>query len=182
MANKERVKDEYFMTGCQYYIAGRYAAFAWLNPVVGNLLHHAIEMYLKGTLSIMKTTAELKKLGHHLPSLWREFKAQIGDASLDRFDGPISTLHDFEEIRYPEPVLEKGMLSTIEIIKEKSGETGGGQSTKMPQYKLCVQEIDELVAAIFVAASRNPKAFSRFSDHAKQYLGKANVEISLIKT
>jgi hypothetical protein len=39
---------EFFKTGCQYYLAGRYAAFAGLNPVTGNLLRHAVENFLKG--------------------------------------------------------------------------------------------------------------------------------------
>ena len=39
---------QYFRFGTQYYVAGRYAALVWLIPVAGNLLHHAIEMYLKG--------------------------------------------------------------------------------------------------------------------------------------
>jgi hypothetical protein len=39
---------EFFKTGCQHYLAGRYAAFAGLNPVIGNVLHRAIENFLKG--------------------------------------------------------------------------------------------------------------------------------------
>jgi hypothetical protein len=31
--------DAFFKTGCQYYVAGRFAAFAWFHPVVGNLFH-----------------------------------------------------------------------------------------------------------------------------------------------
>jgi hypothetical protein len=47
--------DAFFKTGSQYYIAGRFAAFAWFHPVAGNLFHHAIEMYLKGALSKTKS-------------------------------------------------------------------------------------------------------------------------------
>jgi hypothetical protein len=40
----DRERERFFSTACDYYIAGRFAAFAGLNPVVGNLLYHAIEM------------------------------------------------------------------------------------------------------------------------------------------
>ena len=43
--------EEFFRTAGQYYVAGRYAAFAGFIPVTGNLLHHAIELFLKGGLS-----------------------------------------------------------------------------------------------------------------------------------
>ena len=33
------------------YAVGRYAVFAGLNPTAGNLLHHAVEMCLKGALA-----------------------------------------------------------------------------------------------------------------------------------
>jgi len=33
-----------------YYAVGRYAVFAGLNPTAGNLLHHAVEMCLKGAV------------------------------------------------------------------------------------------------------------------------------------
>jgi hypothetical protein len=53
------VKGAFFDTGSQYYIAGRYAVFAALIPIAGNILHHAIEQLLKGALS---ETVSLKHL------------------------------------------------------------------------------------------------------------------------
>jgi hypothetical protein len=72
----------FFQNACQYYVAGRYAAFAALNPVAGNLLHHAIEHFLKGGLSKTKSLAELKRLGHSLPKIWAAFKTQVNDPVL----------------------------------------------------------------------------------------------------
>ena len=44
-----------------YYAVGRYAVFAGLNPTAGNLLHHAVEMCLKGALAKKgKSTDDLK--------------------------------------------------------------------------------------------------------------------------
>jgi hypothetical protein len=80
--------DAFFKTGSQYYIAGRFAAFAWLHPVAGNLFHHAIEMYLKGALSKTKSLSDLRKLSHDLLSGWAAFKVHANDRALDHDCGP----------------------------------------------------------------------------------------------
>jgi HEPN domain-containing protein len=69
-----------------YYAGGRYAVFAGLNPAAGNLLHHAVEMCLKGALAKKgKSPDDLKKLRHGLPKIWKEFKAQYPE-DLGSFD------------------------------------------------------------------------------------------------
>jgi hypothetical protein len=94
--------EEFFKTAGQYYVGGRYAAFAGLIPVTGNLFHHAVEMYLKGGLSKQGTSlADLKKLYHHLPNIWTKYKAMFNDKALDQFDDAIASLARFEDIRYP---------------------------------------------------------------------------------
>ena len=95
----DRECERFFSTACDYYIAGRFAAFARLNPVVGNLLHHAVEMYLKGALAKTKSLTDLKSFLHNLPKLWEAFKQQANDAALTRFDTTIADLHQFEDIR-----------------------------------------------------------------------------------
>jgi hypothetical protein len=68
----------FFSSAAQYYVAGRFGVFAALNPVAANLMHHAIEMYLKGALLKLKTKTlkDLKdKFGHSLPKSWAAFKA-----------------------------------------------------------------------------------------------------------
>ena len=42
--------DLFFDSAMQYYVAGRGAFFAKLTPVAANLLHHAVEMFLKGAI------------------------------------------------------------------------------------------------------------------------------------
>jgi hypothetical protein len=166
--------DAFFKTGSQYYIAGRFAAFASFHPVVGNLFHHAIEMYLKGALSKTKSLSDLRKLSHDLPGIWAAFKVQAHDRALDRFDATIAGLDDYEELRYPHSVIAKGMESTINIIRSSlpTGAARGG--TSIPRYEVCVQDIDELVDVIFTAASRNPKVYLRFNDSAREFLTKDN--------
>ena len=172
--------EVFFSTATQYYVAGRYGTFAGLVPVVGNLLHHAVEIYLKGGLSKRKNLAELKKLRHDLPGVWRGFKAQFRDGSLDQFDGGVSTLHAFEELRYPDSVLKKGMSCLVSIERPSSGATTDVATASSPQYDLYLQEVDGLIANIFVVASINPKYFmgSR-NKHAKQYLDEENAESGL---
>jgi hypothetical protein len=77
----DRERERFFSSACDYYIAGRFAAFARLNPVVGNLLHHAIEMYLKGALAKTKSLVALDKgFKHNFPKLWKAFKQHANDA------------------------------------------------------------------------------------------------------
>jgi hypothetical protein len=170
----DRERERFFSSACDYYIAGRFAAFAGLNPVVGNLLHHAIEMYLKGALAKTKSLAELDKgFKHNLPKLWEAFKQQTNDAALKRFDSTISDLHRFEDIRYPDSILAKGMGATVEIVRSTIPTVYKGPA--VPLYRVCVQEIDELVEAIFSAASLNPRYFfDRGQPLVREFLIKEN--------
>jgi hypothetical protein len=168
--------DEFFKIGSQYYIAARFAAFAWFHPVVGNLFHHAIEMYLKGALSKTKNLSDLRKLSHNLPRIWSAFKVQANDPALDRFGAVITGLHDYEELRYPDSVLTKGMESAIHIVRSSPSTMGAATgATSLPHYQICVQDIDELTDVIFAAASRNPKAYLlMLNKTAREFLTKEN--------
>lgn len=177
--------DLFFANGCQYYIAGRYAAFAGLVPVVGNVLHHAIEHFLKGSLSKTKSLKQLRDLNHNLPKIWDAFKTQANDPTLARFDDVIGTLHEFEDIRYPDSVVSNGMQCTIDITKAARDVVKAMNDAllppstptlSVPPYTLCLEEIDELVGAIFVAAGRNPRFYfpPSLKPEAKEYLFKEN--------
>jgi hypothetical protein len=172
--------EEFFKTAGQYYVTGRYAAFAGFIPVTGNLFHHAVEMFLKGGLSKNGLSlAELKKLSHNLPNCWTKFKTTFNSPALNKFDNTISSLHRFEDIRYPDLIVEKGMLAAINITKQAPLINTSGPE---PTYELCVQDIDALIAQVFVTASANPSAFLNLRFHkpeAKKYLTEQNVETSL---
>ena len=66
--------DHLFISaGMHYYVAGRYAVFAGLNPTAANLLHHAVEMALKGALAKKGMDLKaLKGLSYDLPRIWRD--------------------------------------------------------------------------------------------------------------
>lgn len=151
----------YFSLAVQYYVAGRYAVYAGLNPVAGNLLHHAIELAMKGHFSRTLGSADLKeKYKHSLNPLWRDFKSSISDPALDRFDRTVRELDQFETIRYPDHIEQHGMLSLIAPYRRAEEAKG---PTKLPfpvpRYKLYLPEVDELLETLFVAASVNPLVF-----------------------
>jgi hypothetical protein len=187
--DSEHMQDIFFSTGTQYYIAGRFAAFAALNPVAGNLMHHAIEHFLKGGLAKTKSLEDLKRLGHKLPKIWNEFKAQTNDPTLAQFDGVVSTLNDFENIRYPDDAV-RVMQSRFDVTKAGAAAVAAMMTTgsipsssSLSEYKLVVEEIDELVAAIFGAASRNLRAYMgrAFMPEAQEYIIKDNAVRAIVE-
>ena len=92
----EQVKDEYFFTACDYYVAGRFAFWARSMSICGTQFHHALEMFLKGHLLLAYTVDEVSALGHDLPKIWELFKRTVGDPRLDAFDRMIGNVHAFE--------------------------------------------------------------------------------------
>lgn len=171
-----------FQTAGQYYVAGRYSAFAGFIPVAGNLLHHAVEMYLKGGLSKKGyNRALIKDLGHDLERIWERFKNEYPDPALNTFDQVIPQLDRFEGIRYPGPKLDRGMCAVINIPRAITVHPLGPS----PVYELCVQDIDHLVAVLFKTVSANPVAFLTahfLQPIALDYLKKDNDASSLIQS
>jgi hypothetical protein len=139
----------------QYYVAGRQGARAALIPVHGNLLHHAIEMYLKAALLGTLTLEQMKRTpySHDLTALWKEFKKKVGDPALAGFDGTVKALHAFEVIRYPEKIAEMGMVATVAWGPSPTVASVGGP----PTYEVVISEVDALVLQVLRRASINPK-------------------------
>ena len=163
--------DHLFISaGMHYYVAGRYAVFAGLNPTAANLLHHAVEMALKGALAKKGMDLKaLKGLSHDLPRIWREFTAQYGiDGST--FDGVIAELQKFESVRYPDEIVKQGLKSEI----------GRGKPTGLPSgdttHALWLGEIDALMDKVFTVGSISHKAFVSClpMPEARDYLIKEN--------
>ena len=180
---QRRSLELFFSRATQYYVSGRYAVLAGLIPVAGNLLHHAIEMYLKGALCKTMTLGELKdKFSHNLPKIWNDFKAQIEDSGLDSFDTLITSLHDFEELRYPDSVLSKGMAAMLGVKRLTNAEVAT-PGVSVPTYELYLEEIDALVDKIFHVASVNPAFFvGSLNPKAREYLKEANVRTERLST
>ncbi|SHH15171.1 hypothetical protein [Bradyrhizobium erythrophlei] len=143
---------------------------------------------------------ELRKHSHRLPRLWDAFKAEIGGADFSRFDPAIAALHAYEYLRYPDDALKNGMASTISSHRDLAGNTGlplppglppeisaniarrRASLPKVPTYELCLQDVDEMVEAIFAAAKVNPRSFSSQANlKAQQVLVDGNLASGLLK-
>jgi HEPN domain-containing protein len=158
----ERLWYLYFDIGLDYHVAARFAFVEQFNPIVGNLFHHAIEMYLKGALCRTHDEYERRRLGHRLTKIWKRFKVENPDR--------------YERIRYPEEILRKGMISSINFSRAAvpSPSTVGSRRPE-PRYDLFVDELDALAKEIFLKASVNGKAFtSGMRQGALNYLQNQN--------
>jgi hypothetical protein len=157
----ERLKDEYFFTASQYYVSGRFAFWTRSMGICGNLLHHAIELFLKGHLLLTRSTAERKDFGHNLPLIWQHFKATVGDPRLAAFDRTIDHVHAFEALRYPDIVIEKEALFHFEVTRVDLDKSRAVDKVpgNPPRYLLALEEVDRLVSVLFEVCDRNPKPF-----------------------
>jgi hypothetical protein len=163
----------FFSSGTQYYVTGRFGVLAHQMPVAGNLIHHAIEMYLKGALAKKMSLEQLRKLSHYLPNLWNTFKENFPSANSDSFDNLVLSLHTFEDIRYPDSVINKGMALASGVIRgtSKINPKPVPDKPAVPVYELYLDEVDSLVDHIFQLASVNPAFFlGGLSQTAREYL------------
>jgi len=174
---------EFFRAGSQYYVVGRFSVLTGQTPVAGNLLHHTIEMFLKGALSKSMSLKELKnKLGHELMKTWIEFKQRANEPGLDRFDKTVDQLSQFESIRYPDKTLQSGAAIKFDVTRSaaldmarSASALGSTKVMTVPEYSLCLEDIDEMVAAIFRIASRNPAAYLNFlNPEARRFFSQGN--------
>jgi len=152
-----------------------YATVARFIPISGNLVHHAIEFYLKGALIDELDDRARRKFRHNLQKLWKRYKQQRRNPALDKFDETISDINKFERIRYPEEILRLGMLAEIGPVRNTFTPPPGHRQPKAARYRLVLDEVDELVKLIFQIENVNPTFFTQTLDeHAKRYLDHQN--------
>lgn len=169
--------EKFFRIAVEYYLNGRAAAFCGCLLTTGNLLHHAVEMMLKGELSRRVSLANLKdnkKFGHSLPKCWSAFKACFPSEDLSEFDLMISELDPFETIRYPDKILAEGAAIGIGFTKGRvihSAKIAGA----VPQYQMGIGAVDAFFARAMRLCHINPKAYFVFlSEHGHEMLTKHN--------
>ncbi|SBV37671.1 hypothetical protein STPYR_12614 [uncultured Stenotrophomonas sp.] len=132
---------ELYPLALQHYVAGRMLALQLQTHVAGNILHHAVELFLKAELSPTATIDELKnKYRHNLKKIWVAYKALHSDVP-DDFASTIADLDAFEEIRYPSAEKES-IGHRYALFKELAALHLMPQST----YSLVLESIDELIA------------------------------------
>ena len=171
----ERVQIEFIRSAIHYFIAGRFSAIAHLFPVSGNLLHHAIEMLLKGVLAKNHTLNQLAGFRHDLVSIWAAFKKVFTYSDLSQFDSVIEKLHRFERIRYPDKLLVEGMSAQFARFRDDFVKSENGNNPKTQVYNLVMEEIDDLVTAIFTLSKMNPLFYCEsLSDEARHFLLRHN--------
>jgi hypothetical protein len=154
-----------------YYVVGRMAAMAHLMPVHGNLLHHAVELFLKTALVGTIPVEQMKKTpySHDLRELWRAFKLRHTNPAFGRFDDTVDALHRFEYIRYPDKIVDQGILTTIQWTRSTFATvTGTGSGSRpLPVYDFVIEEVDHLIVEILQSASLNPKLLSAGVQHPR---------------
>ena len=170
----EDLRELYFNAATQYYVVGRYAVFSGLTPVAGNLLHHAVEMALKGHLASSLSVSDLKDYKHSLSRLWRIFRKSLPTADLKKYDTMVARLDQFETIRYPEHIAKHGMLVQHDAAKVRH-RSKAKLPRPVPRYDLRLQDVDALFDAIFEYSSVNPKFFiSGLNSIARKFLVEDN--------
>ena len=148
---------EFCRLAMQYHVSGRFAALSHCIPVAGNLLHHAIEMYLKCALVKTMSLKQLKKEGHNLSNLWKCFKETYTDPSYDELDWSIAELEKFELLRYPDCVVSEGMQVSYVPFKAYFSPLPSGPQ---PPYHLILEDIDLIAKITAIKSERGKAAFS----------------------
>lgn len=172
-----RTDYRFYAMGLQYYAAGRFGALHRLSPVAGNLLHHAVEMILKGKLAHHHSLAELKdrkKFGHDLGKCWAGFKAIFPAEPLAAHDDVVQTLNEFEDLRYPDDILHFGAHITIGFVTRPSMGSPD-PSIVEPGYQLSVTDLDTLMDRLFKLCGINPEGYMSHYGDAVEVVERHNV-------
>ena len=157
----DMTRTEFFRLGFQYYIAGRFAFFARQIKVAANILHHAIEMCIKGHLFASLGLEEVKNYGHGLPSLWEALKHSVpASEELSSLDHVVQSLHKFETIRYPGPDFSRGMDLFVSPISGVRAEITEDRIGPLPRFDFNLEDIDRLIREILRVASINPRFYT----------------------
>jgi hypothetical protein len=182
-ADSGKSHPEFFVSkGCEYYSVARFAVYAQLIDVCGNLFHHAVEMFLKaGLAKCGKTDAELRKMGHSLRKLWRAYKREYPNAGLEPHNETINQLDKHEEIRYPNS--GPGSIGMLVQWSGKPAKIQTSGSLKTPkQYAIIVNEIDDLVADLFKTSSWNPGPFMGMNQASLEAIKRENKHAKFLTT
>jgi len=151
-SREAKIADAFMVVGAQYFATARRVAVEFVMPLSGILYHHAIELFLKACLVPSLSVKPLKALGHDLGALWDAWRTTSQGAPLAGFDNVVKGLDRFERIRYPDKIVDE--RSAIGISLGGPGPSlVDAMAPTAPKYKLNVEELDDLVIALFRASS-----------------------------
>ena len=166
---------EFARLATQYYASGRFAALSHCVPVAGNLLHHALEMFLKCALVKTLSLKELKRIGHNLSTLWYRFAQTYPDPALSSLDASVAELERFERLRYPDSVVLEGMQVSFVLFRWQFSPLPAGPQ---PPYHLVLEDVDLMAQAAAKASGLHRAAFvSGLSPQAIEFLELNNLHL-----
>lgn len=151
--------DGFLQTGAEYYLAGRFAFFQRCR-VSANLFHHSVEMFLKYDLLRDVASDDPQKYRHHdLRRLWSDFQdREASRAALSKWDFVVAVLDDWEHLRYPSHRVGpsgQAVPYAMAFLPQRTAPEPNYSDREMDEYVLCLEDMDELIAAILTAASIN---------------------------
>ena len=160
----EKAAIEFCKRGMEYYVAGRFSALSGKSIIVsGNILHHAIEMFLKGGLCMRgsQSRQQIRSMGHNLKRAWKAFKKTCPDPRLNALDSAVKDLDKFEDLRYPDKMMSSGMVGMFILKREHVKDTyvSNPKGPIPPKYAYIMEDVDELVKLIFEASRISPGFF-----------------------
>jgi HEPN domain-containing protein len=168
------IRSRFTRRGFEYYIAARFCFLSRFGDIAGILVHHAVEMFLKGGLSKFKNYKEIKKNGHCLTKLWLEYLELSGknekDESVMEITNQVSSIDSFENLRYPDFELIEGTIKTFEINPSTSIRIlDEDQYTN--KFTLNLYAIDSLIIGLLESIVINPLFFIvRYEKYDLNYL------------
>jgi hypothetical protein len=165
----EKASIEFCRSAMDYYVAGRFSALTGKSIIVsGNILHHAIEMLLKGALCMKRSHSrqQIRSMGHNLKRAWKAFKKTFPDPRLNALDSAVKDLNKFEDLRYPDKLMSSGMEGMFILKREhvKDSYVSAPKGSMLSKYSYIMEDVDELVKLIFEVGGINPKFFPLYSD------------------
>ena len=171
----DRAHMQFFRLGVHYYAAGRFASLTGLFSVAGNLLHHAVEMFLKGALVRLVGLNELRNVRHDLNRLWAMFKQHFSKAQVADFDKAVAQMHRFERLRYPDVAIREGMEAHFALFRSHTVDASEIRGSE-PRYFLVLEDFDALAKLVFELASVNPAFYlSSLPVESKAFLWRHNL-------
>jgi hypothetical protein len=158
VSRADKIRDAFLVLGSQYFAHARYSSQIFYLPVSATLFHHSIEMLLKGYLSKTMSSSDLKRIGHDLVDLWNQFKLQVDDERLSRFDHTIGQLAKVELLRYPDAIVDEGYVLHVSLNKPNLPVTFPGME-ELPQYYIDVSDLDSIAAEVYNACEVSPEPY-----------------------
>jgi len=108
MKKSEALMVVFLLRADEFYLLTRFSNRAFLQYMTYRMAHHALEYYLKAGLSVFLPVEGMKKLGHDVVSLWKEYKRHVPAIEVDA--RVISHINNFESMRYPDTSKIRGTL------------------------------------------------------------------------